>query len=111
MRRLLYDGLVENCRLLHLSFCLISDIFYLAAPGNWDHLLRQSGMFGFLGLSPGVVAELKGSFVSSGKELYLLGSGKHHIYMAANSRVSIAGLNPENVGYVAQSIAEVLKKE
>lgn len=30
------------------------------APGSWDHLIRQSGMFGFLGLSPEIVLKLKG---------------------------------------------------
>lgn len=36
---------------------------------------------------------------------------KYHIYMADNSRISIAGLNPRNVEYVARSIAEVLQRE
>lgn len=36
--------------------------------------------------------------------------GQYHIYMADNSRVSIAGLNESNVQYVAQSIAECLKQ-
>lgn len=69
-------------------------------------------MFGFLGLSPAVVTELKGWFTC------LLGTRtecshnaeKYHIYMAQNSRVSIAGLNPDNVEYVAVSIADVLKQ-
>ena len=34
---------------------------------------------------------------------------KHHIYMAANSRISIAGLNLSNVEYVARAITECLK--
>jgi hypothetical protein len=36
---------------------------------------------------------------------------EYHIYMAGNSRVSIAGLNTKNVDYVARSIAEVLAGE
>jgi hypothetical protein len=36
---------------------------------------------------------------------------EYHIYMAGNSRVSIAGLNTKNVDYVARSIAEVLARE
>ncbi|PKX89880.1 PLP-dependent transferase [Aspergillus novofumigatus IBT 16806] len=63
-------------------------------PATWDHILQQSGMFGFLGLPANVVKILKGMF--------------YHIYMAENSRISIAGLNSGNVEYVAQSIAEVL---
>ncbi|GFG20886.1 aspartate aminotransferase, cytoplasmic [Aspergillus udagawae] len=79
MRKSLYKNLVAN-----------------SAPGRWDHLLKQSGMFGFLGLSPDIVEKLK---------------TEYHIYMAENSRVSIAGLNPANVEYVAQSIAAVLNQE
>ncbi|OJJ58699.1 hypothetical protein ASPSYDRAFT_78688 [Aspergillus sydowii CBS 593.65] len=77
MRRALFDGLNKY------------------SSGNWDHLIRQSGMFGFLGLSKDVVKTLK---------------DEYHIYMAENSRVSIAGLNTGNVDYVARSIAEVLEK-
>lgn len=29
-------------------------------PGTWDHLVRQTGMFGFLGLSPSTVVKLRG---------------------------------------------------
>jgi aspartate/tyrosine/aromatic aminotransferase len=36
---------------------------------------------------------------------------EYHIYMAENSRISIAGLNPANVKYVAQSIAAALNQE
>ncbi|KAL5043906.1 hypothetical protein BDW71DRAFT_199471 [Aspergillus fruticulosus] len=59
----------------------------------FEGLNRQSGMFGLLGYSrvSCVVHE-------------------YHIYMADNSRVSIAGLNTGNVEYVARSIAEVLAR-
>lgn len=30
------------------------------APGQWTHITSQSGMFGFLGLSPQIVTELRG---------------------------------------------------
>jgi aspartate/tyrosine/aromatic aminotransferase len=36
---------------------------------------------------------------------------QYHIYMADNSRISIAGLNDGNVEYVGQCIAECLKQE
>ncbi|KAI9162691.1 putative aspartate aminotransferase/Glutamic oxaloacetic transaminase AAT2/GOT1 [Paramyrothecium foliicola] len=79
MRQLLYERLCEQ-----------------GAPGNWIHIIRQSGMFGFLGLSSAVVTELR---------------EKHHIYMADSSRVSIAGLNESNVTYVANAIAECVRAE
>ncbi|KAL4965672.1 pyridoxal phosphate-dependent transferase [Aspergillus stella-maris] len=66
------------------------------SSGTWTHLIEQSGMFGFLGLSRRVVKTLK---------------EEYHIYMAENSRISIAGLNMSNVEYVAKSIGEVLARE
>ncbi|KAK5079417.1 Aspartate aminotransferase, cytoplasmic [Lithohypha guttulata] len=51
-------------------------------------------MFSFLGLSPAVVKALQ----------------DYHIYMAENSRISIAGLNDSNVEYVARAIAHVLRQ-
>ncbi|KAL3475758.1 hypothetical protein BJX99DRAFT_259016 [Aspergillus californicus] len=36
---------------------------------------------------------------------------EYHIYMAENSRISIAGLNSGNVEYAARSIGEVLARE
>jgi aspartate aminotransferase len=85
-----------------------------ATPATWDHLLRQSGMFGFLGLPANAVKILKGTFVlvTARNEVLLtqLGLDQYHIYMAENSRISIAGLNSGNVEYVAGSIAEALAR-
>ncbi|OQV08493.1 hypothetical protein CLAIMM_12756 [Cladophialophora immunda] len=61
-----------------------------------DHILQQSGMFGFLGLPYSVVLQLR---------------EQYHIYMADNSRISIAGLNESNVAYVARAITECLQAE
>jgi aspartate aminotransferase len=61
MRRALYDALIQYGESVskgdisaHSKPCCIG------APGTWAHLIRQSGMFGFLGLSPTVVQQLKG---------------------------------------------------
>ncbi|KAI4717783.1 hypothetical protein E4T48_06060 [Aureobasidium sp. EXF-10727] len=67
--------------------------YVTGAPGSWKHLKEQTGMFGFLGLTPEVVTRLREDF---------------HIYMASNSRISIAGLNVSNVDYVARSIKACL---
>ena len=58
----------------------------------WKHVTDQIGMFCFTGLTPAEVAELK---------------EKYHIYLTNDGRVSIAGLNTKNVGYVAESIHAV----
>lgn len=33
----------------------------------------------------------------------------HHVYMAGNSRISIAGINMGNVAYLANAITETVK--
>jgi len=33
------------------------------ARGSWEHLKEQTGMFGFLGLTPEVVTRLRGKLV------------------------------------------------
>ncbi|EXJ71670.1 uncharacterized protein A1O5_05478 [Cladophialophora psammophila CBS 110553] len=62
------------------------------APGTWDHFVQQLGMLGFLGLTHDVVL-----------------TDQYHIYLADNSRISIAGLNESNVAYVARAITECLQ--
>jgi len=51
-------------------------------------------MFAFTGLKPDHVERLRNEF---------------HIYMTADGRISIAGLNTSNVGYVAKCFHEVTK--
>lgn len=59
MRKALYDQLVSSGKLNEdcLERALLTG---LGAPGSWEHLIRQSGMFGFLGLSPDIVQKLRG---------------------------------------------------
>ncbi|KAL3469687.1 pyridoxal phosphate-dependent transferase [Aspergillus californicus] len=76
MRRALYDGLVR-----------------LKTPGNWEHIIQQTGMFSYTGLSNEEVALLKKEF-----SVYLLPSG----------RASICGLTVKNVGYTAEAIHRVV---
>ncbi|CAG8018591.1 unnamed protein product [Penicillium nalgiovense] len=97
LREAWQDDLVTmSSRVRSMRSELYESLISSAALGSWEHLIRQSGMFGFLGLSPSVVLRLR---------------EQYHIYMADNSRISIAGLNKQNVEYVGQSIAECLKQE
>ena len=61
---------------------------------EFDFLRGQHGMFSQLGCSESVVACLR---------------ERHHIYMLGDSRMNLAGLMPDNVPYVADSIASVLR--
>ncbi|TFK76551.1 aspartate aminotransferase [Pluteus cervinus] len=66
----------------------------LHTPGNWNHIVEQIGMFSFTGLN---AAQSK-TMVE-----------KAHIYMTGNGRISMAGLNRQNVGYVAASLDAVVR--
>lgn len=66
-----------------------------STPGNWDHILKQIGMFTFLGLDTNQCKRL-------------LEEG--HIYLTANSRISMAGLTTNNVEYVASWIDKVVRE-
>jgi aspartate/tyrosine/aromatic aminotransferase len=63
-----------------------------AATGTreFDFIRSQRGMFSLLGEPPGIVNRLREQF---------------HIYMLADSRMNIAGIMPQNVEYVAESVA------
>lgn len=62
-----------------------------APPGavDWSHIVQQSGMFGYTGLTSQHVQVLK---------------DKWHVYLADTGRISIAGLNVDNVDYVAEAM-------
>lgn len=60
---------------------------------DFSFITAQNGMFSFLGISPEQVQRLQEEFA---------------IYIVGSSRISIAAIAPDNVDYLAQSIAEVL---
>ncbi len=67
----------------------------LGTPGTWNHITDQIGMFSFTGLSPEIC-----EFLIKEKHIYLLKSG----------RVSMCGITPHNIDYVAESIHEGVTK-
>lgn len=62
---------------------------------NWDHLLRQRGMFIYTGLSAEQVIELR---------------EKYSVYATEDGRFSISGVNENNVDYLADAINKVIAK-
>ncbi|ODQ79421.1 hypothetical protein BABINDRAFT_37523 [Babjeviella inositovora NRRL Y-12698] len=60
---------------------------------NWEHIVSQQGMFSFTGLSALQVSRME-------KE--------HAVYLVSSGRISMAGLNEDNVEYVAKAIHEVV---
>jgi aspartate aminotransferase len=68
----------------------------LAASGvsrNFDFITTQNGMFSFLGIDKDQIQRLQDEF---------------SIYIVGSSRINVAGISPDNVDYLSQSIAKVL---
>ena len=68
----------------------------LAANGvtrDFGFITEQNGMFSFLGIDKAQVQRLQDEF---------------SIYIVGSSRISLAGISPDNVKYLTQSIAKVL---
>ena len=68
----------------------------LAANGvtrDFSFITKQNGMFSFLGIDKAQVQRLQDEF---------------GIYIVGSSRISLAGISPDNVNYLTQSIAKVL---
>jgi aspartate aminotransferase len=66
----------------------------LKTPGDWGHIKSQIGMFSFTGLTPPQTKAL---------------AEKAHVYMTADGRISMAGLNGSNIEYFAQSVDSAVK--
>jgi len=66
----------------------------LKTPGTWDHILNQIGMFSFTG-------------INSGQSQALIEEA--HVYLTSNGRISMAGLNTNNVRYFAESLDKVVR--
>eukprot|EP01029_Cantina_marsupialis_P028353 TRINITY_DN776046_c0_g1_i1.p1 TRINITY_DN776046_c0_g1~~TRINITY_DN776046_c0_g1_i1.p1 ORF type:complete len:469 (-),score=152.50 TRINITY_DN776046_c0_g1_i1:253-1659(-) len=60
---------------------------------TWNHILRQSGMFSFSGLTP-----------TQSKMMVK----KYHIYMPSNGRMSLSGLSTTTIDYCASAMKMVI---
>jgi aspartate aminotransferase len=81
-------------RILSMRDALRKAIEAKGTPGTWNHITDQIGMFSFTGLSTPQVERMVNEF---------------HIYMTKDGRISVAGLNPGNVEYVAECIDKVVR--
>jgi len=73
---------------------LLNDALKEKAPEHdFSHLVRANGMFCFLGITADHVDRLKKDF---------------GVYMVGSSRINVAGITPDNVDYLANSIVAVL---
>jgi aspartate/tyrosine/aromatic aminotransferase len=74
---------------------LLAERLSAASGSDFGWIKRQRGMFSRLPLSPEQVTRAR---------------DVHHIYMAPDGRINIAGISPANVERVAAGLAEVMKR-
>jgi len=63
--------------------------------GTWSHITSQIGMFSYTGLNE--------------KQCDILVK-KYHVYLLRSGRISMAGINSKNVGYLAESIKACIEE-
>ena len=83
-------------RTIQMRHMLYDELVKLGTPGTWQHIVDQTGMFSYLGLDEKQCERL----VKEG-----------HIYLVKTSRISMAGLNQNNVKYVASWIDRVVREQ
>ncbi|EDO08648.1 aminotransferase classes I and II family protein [Babesia bovis T2Bo] len=94
LRKMWLDELTDVAhRLERLRNQLRDRIEAKGIPGKWNHLTKQIGMFAYLGISAKAVERMQKEF---------------HIYMMSDARVSVAGLNANNIDYFVDALHTVL---
>nr|AIT70223.1 aspartate aminotransferase [Sargassum muticum]AIT70224.1 aspartate aminotransferase [Sargassum muticum] len=79
-------------RIIAMRSLLKSHLMDLGSGRSWEHITNQIGMFCYTGLTKDEVLEIRRDW---------------HIYMTDDGRISMAGINSDNVQYVAESIHSV----
>jgi len=80
-------------RLNDLRHMLVDKLDARNTATDLSFIAKERGMFSFLGISKEQVIRLREEF---------------HVYMVESSRINVAGVNQNNVDYVADAIAAVL---
>ena len=94
LRQEWYEELAEmRNRINSNRTVLVDKLVEKGVARDFSFIANQKGMFSFLGITPEQVQQLQ---------------DEYSIYMVGSSRMSIAGIAPSNVDYLAESIAKVL---
>lgn len=82
-------------RIIEMRKVLRAKLEELGTPGTWNHITDQIGMFSFTGLTEAQVLKIR---------------EEAHVYMTKNGRISMAGLNTNNIDYFAQAVDKVVRE-
>lgn len=79
---------------IHRMRSLLRQKLEQATLRDWTHVENQTGMFSYTGLTEEHVSRLQKEF---------------HVYLLPSGRMSVCGLNEDNIDYVAHAISKVVK--
>lgn len=83
-------GMAE--RIGEMRTLLTESLYAAGSKHDWSHITNQIGMFAFTGMTPEMCDEL---------------TDKHAIFLTRDGRISVAGVNSNNVDYLAKAIHDV----
>ncbi|CAD8165922.1 unnamed protein product [Paramecium pentaurelia] len=81
-------------RIQNMRYSFTKALKELGSPHDWSYLSKQFGLYSLTGIGQLQINELM---------------EKYHIYLLENGGISIAGLNDNNIKYVAMAFHEVTK--
>ncbi|KAH7277281.1 hypothetical protein KP509_39G043800 [Ceratopteris richardii] len=82
-------------RIIRMRHLLYEALRARGTPGNWEHIIKQIGMFTFTGLT---------------KEQVNFMTKEYHVYMTSDGRISMAGLSSRTVPHLANAIHAAVTK-
>ncbi|KAI3320126.1 PLP-dependent transferase [Xylariaceae sp. AK1471] len=82
-------------RIIDMRKALRAKLEELGTPGTWNHVTDQIGMFSFTGLTEAQVLKIR---------------EEAHVYMTKNGRISMAGLNVNNIDYFVKAVDKVVRE-
>lgn len=103
------DLVTMSSRIKSMRQKLYDELVRLETPGDWSHIVKQSGMFGYTGISPAQIVYLRGRPTSRARDSSNKTLDKYHVHMATTSRISIAGLNDSNVEHFAKGLDDAVR--
>lgn len=89
------DVLAVTERLRGVRQLVLNKLTKMQTPGNWEHVVKQNGLFWFSGLTSLQVQKL---------------IEEHHVYGTLNGRVNVAGLNNSNIDAFCKAVDAVVRK-
>lgn len=81
-------------RILELRTAAVKALAATCPRKDFGYIARQRGMFSYLGVTGEAVRELR---------------ERHHVYMMDDSRINVAGLRMDNIGYFAEAVGNVVR--